>query len=90
MGRAKDLMMQEQGWSLSDYQICSRCISEPYLKGFIKNTASVSPCSFCGRRGKHSVPLDDVMEIIGNTVAEYYNRAVNEAPYDSAEGGTKG
>jgi hypothetical protein len=92
MGRAKNLMMQEeeQGWSFSDHQICSRCISEPYLKAFIKNSASVSPCSFCGRRGKHSVPLDDVMEIIGNTVADYYNRAVNEAPYESAEGGYQG
>jgi HEPN/RES N-terminal domain 1/RES domain len=92
MGRAKDLMMQEEerGWSFSDHQICSCCISEPYLKAFIKNSASVSPCSFCGRRGEDSVPLDDVMEIIGNTVSEYYNRAVNEAPYESAEGGYQG
>lgn len=92
MGRAKDLMMQqeEQGWSFSDHQICSRCISEAYLKAFIKNSAAVSPCSFCGRRGNHSVPLDDVMEIIGNTVADYYNGAVNEAPYESAEGGYQG
>jgi hypothetical protein len=88
MGRAKDLMMQqeEQGWSFSDHQICSRCVSEAYLKTFIKNSAAVSPCSFCGRRGNHSVPFYDVMEMIGNTVAEYYNRAVNEAPYESAEG----
>ena len=92
MGRAKDLMMQEeeQGWSFSDHQICSRCFSEPYLKEFIKNSPSVSPCSFCGRRGQHSVPLDDVMEIIGSTVSEYYNRAVNEAPYETAEGGYQG
>ena len=34
--------------------------------------------------------LDDVMEIIGNTVADYYNRAVNEAPYDGREGGYQG
>jgi hypothetical protein len=48
MGRAKDLMMQEeeQGWGFSDHQICSRCISEAYLKAFIKNSAAVSPCSF--------------------------------------------
>ena len=72
MGRAKDRMMQEeeQGWSFSDRQICSRCISEPYLKEFIKNSAIDSPCSFCRRRGQPSVPLDDVMEIIGNTVSE--------------------
>jgi hypothetical protein len=84
------MQQEEQGWSFSDYQICSRCISEPYLKAFIKRSASLSPCSFCGRRGNPSVPLDDVMEIIGSTVADYYNRAVNEAPYESAEGGHQG
>src|SRR5712692_3351590 len=91
MGRAKDQMMQEeeQGWSFSDNQICSGCISDPYLKEFIKNSVThESPCTFCGRRP--SVELDDVMEIIGNTVADYYNRAVNEAPYETAEGGYQG
>src|SRR5689334_10301109 len=91
MGRAKDLMMQEeeQGWGFSDNQICSRCISDEYLKAFIKNSASYdSPCTFCGRRP--SVELDDVMEIIGSTVGDYYNRAVNEAPYETAEGGYQG
>jgi len=91
MGWAKDRMMQEeeQGWSFSDNRICPRCISDPYLKQVIKNSAiDESPCSFCGRRP--SVELDEVMEIIGNTVAEYYNHAVNEAPYESAEGGYQG
>jgi hypothetical protein len=91
VGRAKDLMMQEeeQGWSFSDHQICSRCISDPYLKQRIKAAATdEEPCSFCRRRP--SVELDDVMEIIGNTVADYYNRAVNEAWYDGREGGYQG
>ena len=79
---------EEQGWSFSDNQICSRCISDPYLKGFIENSATDAPCSFCRRRP--SIPLNDVMEIIGNTVADYYNRAVNEAPYETAEGGDQG
>jgi hypothetical protein len=91
MGWAKDRMMQEeeQGWSFSDRQICSRCISDSYLKEFIKNAATdEEPCSFCGRRP--SVELDEIMEMIGNTVADYYNRAVNEAPYDGREGGYQG
>ena len=80
---------EEQGWSFSDYQICSRCISDSYLKQFIKNAATdEEPCSFCERRP--SVELDKVIEMIGNTVADYYNRAVNEAPYDGREGGYQG
>ena len=51
---------EEQGWSFSDNQICSRCISDPYLKGFIENSATDAPCNFCGRRP--SIPLNDVME----------------------------
>ena len=91
MGRAKDRMMQEeeQGWGFTEKEICSRCIKEPYLKSVIKNAETEeSPCSFCGRRP--SMELDEVMEIIGNTVADYYNRAVEEAPYESAEGGYQG
>lgn len=91
MGRAKDRMMQEeeQGWSFTEKRICSRCIKEPYLKAFIKTSATDEhPCSFCKRRP--STDLDDVLEIIGNTVADYYNRAVNEAPYETAEGGYQG
>jgi hypothetical protein len=91
MGRAKDRMMQEeeQGWGFTEKQICSRCIKEPYLKSVIKNAETEeSPCSFCGRRP--STELDEVMEIIGNAVADYYNRAVEEAPYESAEGGYQG
>jgi hypothetical protein len=91
MGRAKDLMMQqeEQGWSFTYNQICQRCISDLYLKQSVKGTATnENPCSFCGRRP--SAELDEVIEIIGDTVGEYYNRAVNEAPYDSAEGGYQG
>jgi hypothetical protein len=92
MGRAKDLMMQEeeQGWSFSKHQLCSRCISEPYLKGLVKQSESFSECSFCHRTSAPAVPLNELLEIIGATVSEYYNRAVNEAPYESAEGGYQG
>lgn len=91
MGRAKDRMMQEeeQGWGFTDRRICARCIREPHLKQIIRRKATdEGPCSFCGRRP--SAELDDLMEFIGNTVADYYNRAVNEAPYETAEGGYQG
>jgi hypothetical protein len=91
MGRAKDQMMQEdeQGWTFTHKRVCARCMKEPYLKAFIKSSATADhPCSFCKRRP--TAALDDVMEIIGHTVDEYYNRAVNEAPYETAEGGYQG
>ena len=42
MGRVKDLMIQEeeQGWGFrDDLSICSRCVSDPFLKGIIKSQA---------------------------------------------------
>jgi len=91
MGRAKDRMMQEeeQGWSFSDKRICSRCISDKHLKSYVtENCFDDDACSFCER--SPSADLDDVLTIIGNTVADYYNRAVEEAPWDGAEGGYQG
>jgi hypothetical protein len=54
MGRAKVLMMQEeQGWSFSDDQICSRYISEQYLKSVIKHIyrRTMQASSFVGSTG---------------------------------------
>ena len=62
---------QDQGWSFSEQLICSRCVSDPYLKQFIQDAASVSPCTFCRRRGPNSVPFDTLMEIIAGTIFEY-------------------
>ena len=81
---------QDQGWSFSEQLICSRCVSDPYLKQFIQDAASVSPCTFCRRRGPNSVPFDTLMEIIAGTIFEYYTHAVNEAGWDSREGGYLG
>ena len=81
------MLQEEQAWSFSDELVCSCCISEPFLRDFIKDSGDNSPCSFCDGRLAPGVPLDSMMEIIGHTVQQYYNRAVNEAPYESAEGG---
>jgi hypothetical protein len=88
MGYHKDRMIQEeeQGWRFSDNNICSRCVSDPDLKQFIRETAALSPCDFCGWRGPHSVTFDSLMEIIGGTINQHYNDAVNEASWDSEDG----
>jgi hypothetical protein len=73
----------------SDKDICSRCLSEPYLKEVVRSTAKGFECSFCGRTSKInriSVPFDDIMEIIGAKVFEYYDHAVNELSSDSEDG----
>jgi hypothetical protein len=56
MGYAKDRIIQqdEQGWSFrDDLSLCSRCISDPYLKQMIKDQAGEMACSFCGRTSRN-------------------------------------
>jgi RES domain-containing protein len=89
MGYQKERMLQEedQGWRFSDDRICSRCVNNPYLKKFIRHRASNSVCTFCRRRGSRSIDFDILMELIGAAVQAHFNDAVNEAAWDSEEGG---
>ncbi len=42
MRRAKDQMMQEdeQGWTFTHKTVCARCMNEPYLTAFIRNSTT--------------------------------------------------
>ena len=81
---------QAEGRHFSEQLICSQCVSDPYLRQRIQHAASVSPCTFCHRRGRYSVPFDTLMDIIEGTIFQYYDHAVNEAGWDSEEGGYLG
>ncbi len=95
MGYEKDRMIQEdeQGWRFRDGNVCDRCISDPYLRDMVRSQASELDCIFCGRQsGKKpiSIPFNDLMEVIGGAVSQYFDRAANCLGYCSAEGGYLG
>jgi len=95
MGYEKDRMIQEeeQGWCFREGNVCDRCISDPYLRDMVRTRASELDCSFCGRSSRKtpiSIPFNDVMEVIGGAVSQYFDRAVNCLGYCSAEGGYLG
>jgi hypothetical protein len=93
MGYEKDRMMQEQGWGFRDGHICYRCVTEPYLHEMVRGDASEYDCSFCGkssRKAPISIPFNDLMEVIGGAISQYFDRAVNCLGYCSAEGGYLG
>ena len=50
MGAAKSWMieMQERGYGESEDRICSKCVSDDFLAGWIKHNAAAFECSFCG------------------------------------------
>jgi hypothetical protein len=96
MGRAKDLQIQqwEQEWSFSPgIYICHRCLDDPELVHHVKENAVEHKCDFCdrvARKNPTSIEFDLLMEIVGSTLMQYYDRAVDELGYCSAEGGYLG
>ena len=91
MGYEKNRRIEEddQGWYYSDKDICSRCLSDSYLKEVVRSTAKGFECSFCDRTSKSTpiaVPFNEIMEIIGETVFQYFDHAENELSWDHEEG----
>ena len=92
MGFVKERLIQEeeQGWGFSDnIDICWRCVTNAYLKDFVKDNAEGYSCDFCDRtsRAKPStVPFDDLMEVIADAVQHRYSDVINEGIiYDHEE-----
>lgn len=96
MGRAKELLLEqwEQGWSFSPgVYICHNCLSDPELARYAQEHASSNTCSFCDRVTRQrpiSIEFDSLMEIVMSALKQYYDRAVDELGYCSAEGGYLG
>jgi hypothetical protein len=90
MGYEKDRAIQEdeQGWRFSaGMNVCHRCLSDKDLANFVREHATDVDCDFCGRttRKPSSVAVDVLMEVIGDVIHQYYDRAVNELGWDGEE-----
>jgi hypothetical protein len=84
VGYEKDRQIQEweQGWGFKGTMICYRCLSDPFLRAMAKDSASKNECSYCDRTGRNSpiaIPFDDLMEVIGGAIFQYYSHCDNEA-----------
>ena len=91
MGYEKERALQqdEQGWSYSpDTDICARCVSNDELAAYIRENASGFMCSFCDRTSKRNpstIPLDELMEIVGKVVHQYYEEAVGALGWEDGQ-----
>jgi hypothetical protein len=84
MGHEKDRLIQEddQGWRFTGGTVCDGCLSDPYLRSIARENAKRDECSFCGRVGRKkpiAIPFNDLMEVIGQAIFQYYDHAENEA-----------
>jgi RES domain-containing protein len=94
MGRAKDLMIQEdeQGWHFVGGVVCAQCFTDEAIRQFIEGQATATTCDYCGRSADQPIAaeMDDVLEVIANGIFVEWSDAVDELPYESAEGGYQG
>jgi len=90
MGYAKDREIQQddQGWRFTGARVCYRCLSDKELVRFVREHATDFDCDFCdhiSRKQPSSLDLDRLMELIGDILRQYYDRAVNAMAWDGED-----
>lgn len=92
MGRAKAWMMEqeERGYSEAEGDICSACVSDPFLVRWIDDNATAYACRFCGREDDAPIAasFDEFVGVIVRGIGFDWNHPDDEGiMYISAEGG---
>lgn len=87
MGYYKDLLIEidERGYGLSDFLVCSRCIGDKFLKKYIRNNGIKGKCSCCNKENIIIAPLSELMRFIVRYIRFYYDKAIDVLPWDSEE-----
>lgn len=84
-------MEQEaRGYSEADGDICSECVSEPFLAQWIDDNATATACRFCTREGDEPIAasFDDFVGVVVGGIGFDWNHPDNEGiMYVGAEGG---
>jgi len=94
MGRMKDLLIQqeEQGWWFTRTHVCAECFTDETIKEFVTGQLVANKCNYCGRSSNQPIAalLDSVLGLMADGLSIEWSDAVNELPYESAEGGYQG
>lgn len=85
------MLVEEQGWSPIDKNVCADCLTEPALANAVRHAVAAKECDYCGHSSEmHSVaaPVDVLLEAIVEGVRTEYGDPDDEGiMYVSAEGG---
>ena len=62
------------------------------IRDFVTARTTTNECDYCGRSGEQPIaaPIDDVLELMAEGLSVEWGDAVDELPYESAEGGYQG
>lgn len=71
---------------MPDY-VCSACFEDEDLGAWISRNGEHRLCDFCGRIDAPAVEFKGVCDFITACIQKYWGRAVDQMPYETAEGG---
>lgn len=71
-------------------RVCSSCFEDPDIRAWIRNIGGPRGCDFCGRYDSPTAEVDDVCSHIEKCLRKYWGFAVDQLPYETAEGGYQG
>lgn len=91
MGFYKELAMHqhERACSTVDGWVCGECFDDAAIAAFIEENAQERECSYCGTRSEEPIAADadEVASLIMDAIQTEWVDPVEEAPYETAEGG---
>lgn len=71
-------------------RVCSSCFGDDDLRSWVRDVAGPRGCDACGKFDSPTCKLEDVCEYIETCLKKYWGFAVDQLPYESAEGGYLG
>ncbi len=87
VGSAKNVQIAqwERGFSyVADKYVCSDCVDDEPLRGYIRARAEAKRCSYCKRQAKEPIAceLDVVMQAFADAISVEWRDADDEMPYE--------
>lgn len=70
--------------------VCETCFDDVELTERIRSYETEGECDYCGEEREFVAPFHEVAEFIGERMATFYGRAVDQLPYETREGGFQG
>lgn len=71
-------------------RVCSSCFDDPDIRAWIRDVGGPRGCDFCGRYDSPTAELGEVCRYIEDCLGKFWGLAVEQLPYESAEGGYQG
>lgn len=75
---------------MSIQRVCSACIYDSDLRAWIRKVGGPKGCDACGRSDAPTCELSALCGHIESCLAQYWGSAVEQLPYETAEGGYQG